>query len=135
MDEGIKATKARPLTLLVVLSLGFVMAVLDTTGVALGVPEIKKFLVVSISESVWIINAYTLTLGTFLLLAGNLATKFGAPENVDDGNATLCNCFTQLFAGGQYLSFDWVSVYSRIRCRVIYACLDGNSLPKLFGYG
>lgn len=78
MKQEAQLTKGKSITLLVILSLGFVMAVLDTTGVVLAVPEIKKFLVVSISNSIWIINAYTLALGTFLLLAGNLANKFGA---------------------------------------------------------
>lgn len=71
-------TKKAPTYLLFVLSLGFIMAVLDTTGVVLAVPKIEKFLTVSLSQSVWIINAYILALGTLLLLAGNLATKYGA---------------------------------------------------------
>lgn len=70
--------KFKQILLLIVLSIGFVMAVLDTTGVVLAVPEIKNFMEVSLSNSIWIINAYILALGSLLLLAGNLATKFGA---------------------------------------------------------
>lgn len=85
MEQEVQSAKAKSMTLLFILSLGFVMAVLDTTGVVLAVPEIKKFLVVSISDSIWIINAYTLALGTFLLVAGNLANKFGARKMLVTG--------------------------------------------------
>lgn len=70
-------TKA-PAYLLFILSLGYIMAVLDTTGVVLAVPHIEKAMSVSLEQSIWIINAYTLALGSLLLLSGNLTTKYGA---------------------------------------------------------
>ena len=72
--------KDTSLLLLIVLSFGFVMAVLDTTGVVLAVPEIKKFLIISLDDSIWIINSYILALGTFLLFAGSLSSKYGAKK-------------------------------------------------------
>lgn len=62
---------------LVILSFGFIMAVLDTTGVALAIPELEKYLSISTIQSTWIINAYILGLGGTLLLSGNLAEKYG----------------------------------------------------------
>lgn len=74
-----KKTNSRtPVYLLFILSLGYIMAVLDTTGVVLAVPHIEKAMSVSLEQSIWIINAYTLALGSLLLLAGNLTTKYGA---------------------------------------------------------
>lgn len=70
-------TKA-PAYLLFILSLGYIMAVLDTTGVVLAVPYIEAAMNVTLGQSIWIINAYTLALGSLLLLAGNLTTRFGA---------------------------------------------------------
>ncbi|MDR0300407.1 MAG: MFS transporter [Streptococcaceae bacterium] len=70
--------KTAPAYLLFVLSLGFIMAVLDTTGVVLAIPKIEQFLTVSLNESIWIINAYILALGTLLLLCGNLTSRYGA---------------------------------------------------------
>ena len=70
-------TKA-PAYLLFILSLGYIMAVLDTTGVVLAVPHIETAMRVSLEQSIWIINAYTLALGSLLLLSGNLTTKYGA---------------------------------------------------------
>ena len=61
-----------------ILSLGYIMAVLDTTGVVLAVPHIETAMSVSLEQSIWIINAYTLALGSLLLLSGNLTTKYGA---------------------------------------------------------
>ena len=70
-------TKA-PAYLLFILSLGYIMAVLDTTGVVLAVPHIETAMSVSLEQSIWIINAYTLALGSLLLLSGNLTTKYGS---------------------------------------------------------
>lgn len=68
-----------PWTLLV-LSLGFVMAVLDTTGVVLAVPTIELKLNISLTNSIWILNSYILALSSLLLLSGNLARKFGSKQ-------------------------------------------------------
>uniref|UniRef100_UPI0025DEDC71 MFS transporter n=1 Tax=uncultured Leuconostoc sp. TaxID=173262 RepID=UPI0025DEDC71 len=63
---------------LVILSVGFIMAVLDTTGVVLAVPTIEVELHIALNDSIWILNAYILALSSLLLASGNLARKFGA---------------------------------------------------------
>ena len=73
-----KTNTITPVYLLFILSLGYIMAVLDTTGVVLAVPHIETDMRVSLGQSIWIINAYTLALGSLLLLSGNLTTKYGA---------------------------------------------------------
>lgn len=85
--KGILLSLDTSLILLIVLSFGFIMAVLDTTGVVLAVPEIKKFLVISLDDSIWIINSYILALGTFLLFAGSLSSKYGAKKILVTGMA------------------------------------------------
>ena len=73
-----KINTITPVYLLFILSLGYIMAVLDTTGVVLAVPHIETDMSVSLGQSIWIINAYTLALGSLLLLSGNLTTKYGS---------------------------------------------------------
>lgn len=63
---------------LVILSVGFIMAVLDTTGVVLAVPTIEEELHIALNDSIWILNSYILALSSLLLVSGNLARKFGA---------------------------------------------------------
>ncbi|WP_260346344.1 MFS transporter [Leuconostoc pseudomesenteroides] len=69
--------KTSPWTL-VILSVGFIMAVLDTTGVVLAVPTIEEELHIALNDSIWILNSYILALSSLLLVSGNLARKFGA---------------------------------------------------------
>ncbi|RIM34604.1 MFS transporter, partial [Staphylococcus caprae] len=64
--------------LIVILSLGYVMAVLDTTGVVLALPHIENNLNIDLNNSIWIINIYILALGSFLLLSGSLTNKYGS---------------------------------------------------------
>jgi len=63
--------------MLIMLSTGFIMAVLDTTGVALAIPNLEVYLQLSTLQSAWLINVYILGLGGTLLLSGNLSIKFG----------------------------------------------------------
>ena len=69
-------TKARAY-LLFILSLGYIMAVPDTNRSGSCCSHIETAMSVSLEQSIWIINAYTLTLGSLLLLSGNLTTKYG----------------------------------------------------------
>ncbi|MBS0949718.1 MFS transporter [Weissella minor] len=71
-------TKKNSPWMLIILSLGFIMAVLDTTGVVLAVPSIEKALNISFNNSIWILNSYILALSSLLLLSGNLVRKYGA---------------------------------------------------------
>jgi EmrB/QacA subfamily drug resistance transporter len=62
---------------LVVLCLGDLMIVLDVTIVGVALPSIKEDLGFSDSSLAWVVNAYLLTFGGFLLLGGRLGDLFG----------------------------------------------------------
>lgn len=60
-----------------VLCLGVLMIVLDTTIVNVALPSIRGDLGFSETALVWVVNAYMLTYGGFLLLGGRLGDYFG----------------------------------------------------------
>src|SRR5438105_9486746 len=62
---------------LYVLCLGTLMIVLDVTIVNVALPSIKKDLHFSQSSLAWVVNAYLLTFGGFLLLGGRLGDLYG----------------------------------------------------------
>jgi EmrB/QacA subfamily drug resistance transporter len=62
---------------LVVLCLGQLMIVLDSTIVNVALPSIRVDLGFSASSLAWVVNAYLLTFGGFLLLGGKLGDLFG----------------------------------------------------------
>src|SRR5436305_11061883 len=62
---------------LIVLCLGDLMIVLDTTIVNVALPSIKADLGFSQDSLAWVVNAYLLTYGGFLLLGGRLGDLFG----------------------------------------------------------
>jgi EmrB/QacA subfamily drug resistance transporter len=62
---------------LIVLCLGTLMIVLDTTIVNVALPSIREDLGFSPTTLAWVVNAYMLTFGGFLLLAGRLGDLFG----------------------------------------------------------
>ncbi|MDQ1604102.1 MAG: hypothetical protein QOE01_1947 [Actinomycetota bacterium] len=68
--------RTRWLTLLV-LCLGDLMIVLDTTIVNVALPSMRADLGFSETALAWVVNAYVLTFGGFLLLGGRLGDLFG----------------------------------------------------------
>src|SRR6195952_848758 len=62
---------------LLVLCLGVLMIVLDTTIVNVALPSIRTDLGFSETALVWVVNAYMLTFGGFLLLGGRLGDLYG----------------------------------------------------------
>src|SRR5437899_9024795 len=62
---------------LIVLCLGSLMIVLDTTIVNVALPSIRADLGFSQTSLAWVVNAYLLTFGGFLLLGGRLGDLFG----------------------------------------------------------
>src|SRR5947199_4280722 len=62
---------------LIVLCLGDLMIVLDTTIVNVALPSIREDLGFSQTSLAWVVNAYMLTFGGFLLLGGRLGDLFG----------------------------------------------------------
>ncbi|MGZ4276977.1 MAG: DHA2 family efflux MFS transporter permease subunit [Solirubrobacteraceae bacterium] len=62
---------------LIVLCLGDLMIVLDSTVVNVALPSIRTDLGFSAESLAWVVNAYMLTFGGFLLLGGRLGDLFG----------------------------------------------------------
>jgi len=62
---------------LIVLCLGVLMIVLDTTVVNVALPSIRDDLRFDDASLVWVVNAYLLTFGGFLLLGGRLGDLYG----------------------------------------------------------
>jgi EmrB/QacA subfamily drug resistance transporter len=62
---------------LVILCLGELMIVLDTTIVGVALPSIREDLRFTEATLVWVVNAYMLTYGGFLLLGGRLGDLYG----------------------------------------------------------
>jgi EmrB/QacA subfamily drug resistance transporter len=69
-------TRTRWLALMV-LCLGDLMIVLDTTIVNVALPSIRDDLGFSQASLAWVVNAYLLTFGGFLLLGGRLGDLYG----------------------------------------------------------
>jgi EmrB/QacA subfamily drug resistance transporter len=69
-------TRSRWLALLVV-CLGDLMIVLDVTIVGVALPSIREDLGFTETSLAWVVNAYLLTFGGFLLLGGRLGDLFG----------------------------------------------------------
>src|SRR3954468_19548165 len=62
---------------LVILCVGDLMIVVDTTVVNVALPSIRNDLGFSQTSLAWVVNAYLLTFGGFLLLAGRLGDLYG----------------------------------------------------------
>ncbi len=62
---------------LIVLCLGDLMIVLDTTIVNVALPSIREDLEFTQASLAWVVNAYLLTFGGFLLLGGRLGDLYG----------------------------------------------------------
>src|SRR5215211_1311971 len=62
---------------LYVLCLGDLLIVLDVSIVNVALPSIREDLGFSEASLAWVVNAYTLTFGGFMLLAGRLGDLFG----------------------------------------------------------
>jgi len=83
-DEPLR--EERPMTIddtrrkwlaLLVLCLGDLLIVLDISIVNVALPSIREDLGFSEASLAWVVNAYTLTFGGFMLLAGRLGDLFG----------------------------------------------------------
>jgi EmrB/QacA subfamily drug resistance transporter len=72
-------TKLRenPWAVLVLLSLGFFMILLDTTIVNIAIPSIVTDLHASLDQILWVLNAYILVYAVLLITAGRLGDLYG----------------------------------------------------------
>ena len=78
--EPTSNAQGNKLPLLVGISLGYFMVLLDTTIVTVALPKIQESLHGTLSELQWVSNAYTLTFAALLLTAGALSDKFGGKQ-------------------------------------------------------
>src|SRR4026207_2527926 len=69
---------------LIVLGLGDLMILLDATIVGVALPSIRADLGFTASSLAWVVNAYLITFGGFLLLGGRLGGLFGHRRPVPD---------------------------------------------------
>jgi EmrB/QacA subfamily drug resistance transporter len=76
-EENMTIDGRRRWIALIVLCLGTLMIVLDTTIVNVALPSIREDLGFSETSLAWVVNAYMLTFGGFLLLGGRLGDLFG----------------------------------------------------------
>ncbi|SFW91043.1 MFS transporter [Amycolatopsis australiensis] len=70
-------TPRRPALVLAVCCVSIVVAVMDISIVTVALPSIRRDLGASVSGLQWTVDAYTLVLAGFLVLAGSTADRFG----------------------------------------------------------
>src|SRR5947208_2824990 len=80
MNGDAAASNRRRWAGLVVLCVGQLMIVLDVTVVNVALPTIQRELHFSQSSLAWVVNAYLLTFGGLLLLAGRLGDILGRTQ-------------------------------------------------------
>ncbi len=69
--------RTNPWRVLVVLTTGFFMILLDTTIVNVAIPAMSKGLNAPLDEILWVLNAYILVYAVLLITAGRLGDLFG----------------------------------------------------------
>jgi EmrB/QacA subfamily drug resistance transporter len=72
-----KKYRGNPWAVLIVVSLGFFMTLLDLTIVNIAIPDMITQLHASLDDALWVINAYALVLAVLLITAGRLGDLFG----------------------------------------------------------
>jgi EmrB/QacA subfamily drug resistance transporter len=78
MLQNLLRDERRRWAVLVVVCFGQLMIVLDTTIVNVALPSIQSDLGFSQSSLTWVVNAYLIAFGSFLLLAGRLSDILGS---------------------------------------------------------
>jgi EmrB/QacA subfamily drug resistance transporter len=73
----VKKYAGNPWAVLIVVSLGFFMTLLDLTIVNIAIPNMIDKLHASLDDVLWVINAYALVLAVLLITAGRLGDLFG----------------------------------------------------------
>ena len=69
--------RGNPWAVLLVVSLGFLMTLLDLTIVNIAVPNLITELHASLDDVLWVINAYALVLAVLVITAGRLGDLIG----------------------------------------------------------
>src|SRR3989442_2049734 len=69
--------RSNPWLVLLVLTTGFFMILLDTTIVNVAIPAMSAGLKASLDQILWVLNAYILVYAVLLITAGRLGDLFG----------------------------------------------------------
>src|SRR6202140_1706966 len=69
--------RTNPWLVLVVLTLGFFMILLDTTIVNVAIPAMSAGLNTTLDQVLWVLNAYILVYAVLLITAGRLGDRYG----------------------------------------------------------
>jgi EmrB/QacA subfamily drug resistance transporter len=77
MSSALSKWHGNPWAILITLSLGFFMTLLDLTIVNIAIPNMITSLGASLDEILWIVNAYVLVLAVLLITAGRLGDLRG----------------------------------------------------------
>src|SRR5207245_10576845 len=70
--------RTNPWLVLLVLTTGFFMILLDTTIVNVAIPAMSAGLNTTLDQILWVLNAYILVYAVLLITAGRLGDKYGA---------------------------------------------------------
>jgi len=73
----VKKYSANPWAVLIVVSLGFFMTLLDLTIVNIAIPDMIAKLHASLDDILWVLNAYALVLAVLVITAGRLGDLIG----------------------------------------------------------
>jgi EmrB/QacA subfamily drug resistance transporter len=76
-EDDVKRYRGNPWAVLLVVSLGFFMTLLDLTIVNIAIPNMITKLHASLDDILWVVNAYALVLAVLLITAGRLGDLFG----------------------------------------------------------
>ena len=80
MTEPVTERRHSPWLVLVILCLGFFMILLDTTIVNIAIPAMSDKLHASLSDILWVLNAYILVYAVLLITAGRLGDLYGPKQ-------------------------------------------------------
>jgi EmrB/QacA subfamily drug resistance transporter len=80
--------RANPWIVLIVLTLGYFMILLDTTIVNVALPDMERDLGASFDQILWVVNGYVLVFAVLLITAGRLGDLLG-PKSLFIGGLAL----------------------------------------------
>src|SRR3569623_1924605 len=120
---------------LFILCLGDLMIVLDTTIVNVALPSIRADLGFDETALVWVVNAYMLSFGGFLLLGGRLGDLFGHRKIFLCGIAlfTLASLGSGLAQSLMMDLFADPDQRAKVMCVFVFVMAGGGSLCVLVG--
>ncbi len=81
--------RGNPWAVLVVVSLGFFMTLLDVTIVNIAIPDMMRRLNASLDDALWVLNAYSLVLAVLVITAGRLGDLLGQRRLFAAGTAVF----------------------------------------------